>query len=154
MPKSRPLRAECLRRVEEVRNQYRLILPRAVPYEDLLSDDAGELVTPIAPFLTRGDLVEVIDEAGTLYAQLLLIEHVPGRHARFVELVRKELPNEKMDDLKGTGFWRSAWLGWSRLYGVVHPNGSVLRDGIRTRGEAEKEAYDRGGPNFERSTLG
>jgi hypothetical protein len=153
-PQSRPIKQAALRRAEEVRNAYRLILAEGTSYEDLLSTDAARLAAPIGPFLTRGDTIEVIDEAGTFFAWLLVAEHVQGQHVRFVELVRRALPGEEIDQMEGTGQWRGAWGGFLRQYCLVRPTGGVMLEGLRTREEAGRHAHERNRPEHRRETLG
>jgi hypothetical protein len=154
LPKSIPIRQGALRRCEEIRNAYRLVLAKETHYEDLLGEEAVRVVAPITPWLTRGDTIEVIDEGGTFFAWLLLVELVPARLVRLVELLKRPLGGQAIDSLEGTGEWRAAWLGWVRGYGVVGPTGAVLRDGLSTRAAAEADAHGRNAPNNVRATFG
>jgi len=149
-----PIPQQALRRAEEVRNHYRLTLPARTDYRDLFNEYAAEVAGPIAPFLTRGDTIEVVDEAGSMFALLFLQEHVPGKIVLFVELLRAKLSGEAIDDMRGSGEFRSAWGGWDRRYCLVRPSGGVAREGMRTREEAEADARERNRPIHHRQTLG
>lgn len=151
----RAIRAEELRRAEEVRNCWRLTLRRDIPYTALLSDDAASVIGAIAPFLTMGDKLEVITEAGDLYADLLLVELAPGgKLCRFVEITKKALGGRAIDSLEETGVFRVGWLGWVRRWAIIAPNGSVVREGIASEAQAVAEAHGRNAPSFARSALG
>jgi hypothetical protein len=54
-------------------------------YESLLRDASAW--GPNEVKLRAGDVVEVLDEQPTMLALLYLVEHVPGKSVRFVELV-------------------------------------------------------------------
>ena len=137
-----------------MRNAYRLVLPAATPYADLFNENATRVVAPVAPYLLRGDTLEVLDEAGTYFALLLVTECVQARHASFVELFKKPLQGEPIDDMAGNGKHRAAWGGWVRRYCVVRPNGGIAREGLRTREEADQDAHQRNVPSFHKGTLG
>lgn len=142
----RPIPQGALRRAEEVRNHYRLTLPTDLQYRDLFGDLAPGICTVIAPFLTRGDTIEVVDSAGSVFGLLFLEEHVAGRIVRFTELFKAKLSGETVDDMSGTGEYRAAWGGWERRYCLVRPGGGVAREGMRTREEAGLEAHTRNRP--------
>lgn len=83
-----PLTPDRVKLQESVNNRHRAIVPRGTSRRDLLLPDMWKVV---AGKFTQYDIVHVIDEAGTFFAELLVNDVGLGR-CQMVELRHVELP--------------------------------------------------------------
>lgn len=127
-----PLPVMALQGAESHRLQHFLTLPRGMELEDLLLPDVWSLVARRK--LHKHDLIEVVDEAQTFWAALLVLEVGPS-HARTALLRRVELPS-LVSDVDGLPAGHAVvFLGGARLWGALR-GVDVLRAGFPTKTEA------------------
>jgi hypothetical protein len=127
------------------RNWWRVVIDTdRTPYASLLSDVA--VWGPNEARLRAGDLVEVLDEQSTLFALLYLVEHVPAKALRFAELVKAPLGGVAVGRVEARGSHYAQWRGPAKRWCVIGPTGTVVRDGILTRDEAERDVTTRNTP--------
>ena len=127
------------------RNWWRVVIDaKRTPYASLLTDVT--VWGPNEAKLRAGDLVEVLDEQSTLFALLYLVEHVPATSIRFAELVKAPLGGVAIGRIEARGNHYTQWRGPSKRWCVIGPTGMVVRDGILTRDEAERDVATRNTP--------
>jgi hypothetical protein len=127
------------------RNWWRVVIDTdRTPYASLLTDVT--VWGPNEPRLRAGDLVEVLDEQSTLFALLYLVEHVPATSLRFAELVKAPLGGVAIGHVEARGNHYTQWRGPAKRWCIIGPTGTVVRDGILTRDEAERDAATRNTP--------
>src|SRR5262249_14135467 len=127
------------------RNWWRIVIDaERTPYDRVLAD-----VTVWAPNeakLRTGDLVEVLDEQSTLFALLYLVEHVPAKLIRFAELIKVPLGGVAVGRIEARGNHYAQWRGPAKRWCIVGPTGTVVRDGILSKEEAERDVTTRNMP--------
>jgi hypothetical protein len=127
------------------RNWWRVVIDRErTPYENMLDDVA--VWGPNEPKLRAGDLVEVVDEQSTLFALLYLVEHVPARYIRFAELIKAPLGGVAVGQVEARGHHYAQWRGPAKRWCIIGPTGTVVRDGILSKDEAERDVTTRNMP--------
>ena len=127
-----PIPVMALQGAESHRLQHFLTLPRGMTLEDLLLPDIWSLVARRK--LHVHDTIEVVDEAQTFWAELLILE-VGTSHARTTLLRRIELPS-LVSDVDGLPRGHDVtFLGGKRLWAVLCGR-DVLRAGFETKTEA------------------
>lgn len=127
------------------RNQWRVVFDgERTSYESVLNDVA--VWGPNEAKLRTGDLVEVLDEQSTLFALLYLVEHVPAKFIRFAELIRAPLGGVAVGKVEARGHHYAQWRGPAKRWCVIGPTGTVVRDGILTKEEAERDVGTRNTP--------
>lgn len=127
------------------RNWWRVVIDTdRTPYASLLSDVA--VWGPNEARLRAGDLVEVLDEQSTLFALLYLVEHVPAKALRFAELIKAPLGGVAVGRVEARGSHYAQWRGPAKRWCIIGPTGTVVRDGILTRDEAERDVTTRNTP--------
>jgi hypothetical protein len=127
------------------RNWWRVVIDtERTPYASLLDDVT--VWGPNEPRLRAGDLVEVLDEQSTLFALLYLVEHVPASSIRFAELIKAPLGGVAVGRIEARGSHYAQWRGPAKRWSVIGPAGTVVRDGILTRDEAERDVATRNTP--------
>jgi hypothetical protein len=127
------------------RNWWRVVIDAdRTPYASLLTDVT--VWGPNEAKLRAGDLVEVLDEQSTLFALLYLVEHVPATSIRFAELIKAPLGGVAIGRIEARGNHYTQWRGPSKRWCVIGPTGIVVRDGILTRDEAERDVATRNTP--------
>ena len=127
------------------RNWWRVVIDtERTPYASLLADVT--VWGPNEPRLRAGDLVEVLDEQSTLFALLYLVEHVPAKVVRFAELIKAPLGGVAIGRVEARGNHYAQWRGPAKRWCIVGPTGTVVRDGILTKDEAERDAATRNTP--------
>jgi hypothetical protein len=127
------------------RNWWRVVIDtERTPYASLLADVT--VWGPNEPRLRAGDLVEVLDEQSTLFALLYLVEHVPAKAVRFAELIKAPLGGVAIGRVEARGNHYVQWRGPAKRWCIVGPTGTVVRDGILTKDEAERDAATRNTP--------
>jgi hypothetical protein len=127
------------------RNWWRIVIDtERTPYASLLADVT--VWGPNEPKLRAGDLVEVLDEQSTLFALLYLVEHVPAKVIRFAELIKAPLGGVAIGRIEARGNHYVQWRGPARRWCVIGPTGTMVRDGILTKEEAERDVTTRNTP--------
>src|ERR1700730_2847161 len=96
--------------------------------------------------LRAGDLVEVLDEQSTLFALLYLVEHVPAKFIRFAELIKASLGGVAIGRIEARGNHYAQWRGPAKRWCIIGPTGTVVRDGILSKEEAERDVTTRNLP--------
>jgi hypothetical protein len=96
--------------------------------------------------LRAGDLVEVLDEQSTLFALLYLVEHVPAKFIRFAELIKAPLGGLAVGQVEARGHHYAQWRGPAKRWCIIGPTGTMVRDGILTKEEAERDVTTRNMP--------
>jgi hypothetical protein len=127
------------------RNWWRVVIDtERTPYASLLTEAA--VWGPNEPRLRAGDLVEVLDEQSTLFALLYLVEHVPAKVIRFAELIKAPLGGVAIGRIEARGNHYVQWRGPARRWCIIGPTGTVVRDSILTKEEAERDVATRNTP--------
>ncbi len=127
------------------RNHWRVVFDgERTPYASVLNDVA--VWGPNEAKLRTGDLIEVLDEQSTLFALLYLVEHVPANSIRFAELIRAPLGGVAVGKVEARGHHYAQWRGPAKRWCVIGPTGTMLRDGILTKEEAERDVTTRNTP--------
>jgi hypothetical protein len=140
-----PLAQSAMQDAAYARNWWRVVFDgERTPYANLLTDVT--VWGPNEPKLRAGDVVEVLDEQSTLFALLYLVEHVPGKSIHFAELIRAPLGGRAVGRAEARGHHYAQWRGPAKRWCVVGPTGMVIRDGILTKEEAERDVTTRNTP--------
>jgi hypothetical protein len=113
-------------------------------YNDLLDPKlASKYLCNIENKIVSYDRVEIRASDNTFVAEWVVAELVQRSFVRFVELWRVELSKVPTVVPKATGEFQVVFLGGNRHWGVVHPNGTIVRDGLLNKANAEHEVYVR-----------
>jgi hypothetical protein len=140
-----PIPQSAMQDAAFARNWWRVVIDtERTPYASVLADVA--VWGPNEARLRAGDLVEVLDEQSTLFALLYLVEHVPGKALRFAELFKAPLGGVAVGRVEARGNHYAQWRGPAKRWCVIGPTGMVVRDGILTRDEAERDVTTRNTP--------
>jgi hypothetical protein len=140
-----PIPASAMQDAAFARNWWRVVIDaERTPYASLFTDVT--IWGPNEPRLRAGDLVEVLDEQSTLFALLYLVEHVPAKSLRFAELIKAPLGGVAIGRVEARGSHYTQWRGPAKRWCVIGPTGIVVRDGILTRDEAERDVATRNTP--------
>jgi hypothetical protein len=140
-----PIPQSAMQDAAFARNWWRVVIDtERTPYSSLLADAA--VWSPNEPRLRAGDLVEVLDEQSTLFALLYLVEHVPSKVVRFAELIKAPLGGVAIGRIEPRGNHYVQWRGPARRWCIIGPTGTVVRDGILTKEEAERDVTTRNTP--------
>ncbi len=127
------------------RNCWRIVVDgERTPYESVLTDVT--VWGPNEAKLRTGDLVEVLDEQSTLFALLYLVEHVPAKFIRFAELIKAPLGGLAIGRIEARGSHYAQWRGPAKRWCIIGPTGTVVRDSILTKEEAERDVATRNTP--------
>jgi hypothetical protein len=127
------------------RNWWRVVFDaERTPYDSVLTDVA--VWGPNEAKLRAGDLVEVLDEQSTLFALLYLVEHVPAKFIRFAELIKAPLGGLAVGQVEARGHHYAQWRGPAKRWCIIGPTGTMVRDGILTKEEAERDVTTRNMP--------
>jgi hypothetical protein len=127
------------------RNWWRVVIDgERTPYDSVLTDVA--VWGPNEAKLRAGDLVEVLDEQSTLFALLYLVEHVPAKFIRFAELIKVPLGGVAIGRIEARGHHYAQWRGPAKRWCIIGPTGTVVRDSILTKEEAERDVTTRNMP--------
>jgi hypothetical protein len=140
-----PIPQSAMQDAAFARNWWRVVIDTdRTSYASILTD-----VTKWGPNEARlraGDLVEVLDEQSTLFALLYLVEHVPAKAIRFAELIKAPLGGVAVGRIEARGNHYAQWRGPAKRWCIIGPTGTVVRDGILTRDEAERDVTTRNTP--------
>jgi hypothetical protein len=140
-----PIPQSAMQDAAFARNWWRIVIDaERTPYDRVLAD-----VTVWAPNeakLRTGDLVEVLDEQSTLFALLYLVEHVPAKLIRFAELIKVPLGGVAVGRIEARGNHYAQWRGPAKRWCIIGPTGTVVRDGILSKEEAERDVTTRNMP--------
>ena len=140
-----PIPQSAMQDAAFARNWWRVVIDgQRTPYENVLTDVA--VWAPNEAKLRAGDLVEVLDEQSTLFALLYLVEHVPGKCVRFAELIKAPLGGVAVGRIEARGHHYAQWRGPAKRWCIIGPTGTVVRDGILSKDEAERDATTRNMP--------
>ncbi len=140
-----PIPQSAMQDAAFARNWWRVVIDaERTPYASLLADVT--VWGPNEPRLRAGDIVEVLDEQSTLFALLYLVEHVPAKAVRFAELIRAPLGGVAIGRVEARGSHYVQWRGPAKRWCVIGPTGTVVRDGILTKEEAERDVTTRNTP--------
>jgi hypothetical protein len=127
------------------RNWWRVVIDaQRTPYASVLSDVA--VWGPNEAKLRAGDLVEVVDEQSTLFALLYLVEHVPTKFIRFAELIHAPLGGVAIGTIEPRGHHYALWRGPAKRWCTIGPTGTVVREGMLSKDEAERDFTTRNLP--------
>ena len=140
-----PIPQSAMQDAAFARNWWRVVTDaERTPYDSVLTDVT--VWGPNEAKLRAGDLVEVVDEQSTLFALLYLVEHVPAKFIRFAELIKAPLGGLAIGRIEARGTYYAQWRGPARRWCVVGPTGTVVRDGILTKEEADRDVTTRNMP--------
>jgi hypothetical protein len=140
-----PIPQSAMQDAAFARNWWRIVIDaERTPYASLLTDVT--VWGPNEPRLRAGDLVEVLDEQSTLFALLYLVEHVPAKIIRFAEVIKAPLGGVAIGRIEARGNHYVQWRGPARRWCVIGPTGTVVRDGVLTKEEAERDVTTRNTP--------
>jgi len=140
-----PIPQSAMQDAAYARNWWRVVFDgERTPYASVLGDVT--VWGPNESKLRAGDLVEVLDEQSTLFALLYLVEHVPAKLIRFAELIKAPLGGRVVGRIEALGHHYAQWRGPARRWCVIGPTGMLLRDGILTKEEAERDVATRNTP--------
>jgi hypothetical protein len=140
-----PIPQSAMQDAAFARNWWRIVInAERTPYASLLTDVT--VWGPNEPRLRAGDIVEVLDEQSTLFALLYLVEHVPAKAIRFAELINAPLGGVAIGRIEARGNHYVQWRGPARRWCVIGPTGTVVRDGILTKEEADRDVTTRNTP--------
>ena len=140
-----PIPQSAMQDAAYARNWWRVVFDAArTPYARLLDDVA--VWGPNEAKLRAGDLAEALDEQSTLFALLYIVEHVPGKSIRFAELFKAPLGGRPVGRVEALGHHYAQWRGPAKRWCVIGPTGMLLRDGILTKEEAERDVATRNTP--------
>jgi hypothetical protein len=109
---------------DHARNYWRVVLDQGRPYSDVFDIDFWFIVETN---LTAGDLVEVVDDANTIFALLYVRQYVRFSQIDLVELIRRDMVADRPIEREG---WRVEYRGPQLRWCVVDPAGVVKRDGL------------------------
>lgn len=127
------------------RNWWRVVIDaERTPYSSVLTDVT--VWSPNEAKLRAGDLVEVLDEQSTLFALLYLVEHVPAKFIRFAELIKAPLGGVAIGRIEARGNHYAQWRGPAKRWCIIGPTGTVVRDGVLSKEEAERDVTTRNMP--------
>jgi hypothetical protein len=140
-----PIPQSAMQDAAYARNHWRVVFDaERTPYDRVLTDVA--VWGPNEAKLRTGDLIEVLDEQSTLYALLYLVEHVPAKFIRFAELIKAPLGGLAVGKIEARGHHHAQWRGPAKRWCVIGPTGTMVRDGILTKEEADRDVTTRNTP--------
>jgi hypothetical protein len=140
-----PIPQSAMQDAAFARNWWRVVIDgERTPYHSVLSDVA--VWGPNEAKLRAGDLVEVLDEQSTLFALLYLVEHVPAKFIRFAELIKAPLGGVAIGRIEARGSHYAQWRGPAKRWCIIGPTGTVVRDSILSKEEAERDVATRNLP--------
>ncbi len=140
-----PIPQSAMQDAVYARNHWRVVFDgERTPYASLLNDVA--VWGPNEAKLRTGDLVEALDEQSTLFALLYLVEHVPAKFIRFAELIKAPLGGLAVGKIEARGHHHAQWRGPAKRWCVIGPTGTMVRDCILTKEEAERDVTTRNTP--------
>jgi hypothetical protein len=86
-------------------------------------------------------------QAGALlFALLYLVEHVPAKFIRFAELIKAPLGGVAVGRVEARGHHYAQWRGPAKRWCIIGPTGTLVRDCILTKEEAERDVTTRNMP--------
>lgn len=147
-PKPLPIARQRFAKMDQVRMEWSLTVPDRSYYGRLISGDVEDLAL-MSMDLKSGDLLHVTDDASTFYAIVYMRLVIPGvaggglAVADPFELLFKEIRSEGASALP-VGSWCVVFRGDHLKWCVVRPDGSVHRDRIISKGEADGECARQG----------
>jgi hypothetical protein len=140
-----PIPQSAMQDAAFARNWWRVVIDgERTPYDSVLNDVT--VWGPNEAKLRAGDLVEVLDEQSTLFALLYLVEHVPAKSIRFAELIKAPLGGVAVGRIEARGNHYAQWRGPAKRWCIIGPTGTIIRDGILSKEEAERDVTTRNTP--------
>src|SRR5262249_53821478 len=140
-----PIPQSAMQDAAFARNWWRVVIDaERTPYDRVLADVA--VWGPNEAKLRAGDLVEVLDEQATLFALLYLVEHVPGKFIPFAGLIKAPLRGLAIGRIEARRNHYAQWRGPAKRWCVIGPTGTVVRDGILSKEEADRDVTTRNMP--------
>jgi hypothetical protein len=140
-----PIPQGAMQDASYTRNHWRVVFDaERTPYHAVLTDVA--VWGPNEAKLRAGDVIELLDEQSTLFALLYLVEHVPAKFIRFAELIKAPLGGVAVGKVEARGHHYSQWRGPAKRWCVIGPNGTMVREGVLTKEEAERDVSTRNTP--------
>jgi hypothetical protein len=111
----------------------------------VLDTSQGYVSGEIAPITLPAPL-EVLDEQSTLFALLYLVEHVPAKSIKFAELIKAPLGGVAVGRIEARGAHYAQWRGPAKRWCIIGPTGTVVRDGMFSKEEADRDVTTRNMP--------
>jgi hypothetical protein len=140
-----PIPQSAMQDAAFARNWWRVVIDgERTPYDRVLTDVT--VWGPNEAKLRAGDLVEVVDEQSRSFALIYLVEHVPAKFIRFAELIKAPLGGLAIGRIEARGTYYAQWRGPARRWCVIGPTGTVVRDGILSKEEADRDVATRNMP--------
>jgi hypothetical protein len=140
-----PIPQGAMQDASYTRNHWRVVFDaERTPYRAVLTDVA--VWGPNEAKLRAGDVIELLDEQSTMFALLYLVEHVPAKCIRFAELIKAPLGGVAVGKVEARGHHYCQWRGPAKRWCVIGPNGTMVREGILTKEEAERDVSTRNTP--------
>ena len=140
-----PIPQSAMQDAAFARNWWRVVIDgERTPYDSVLTDVS--VWGPNEAKLRTGDLVEVLDEQSTLFALLYLVEHVPAKLIRFAELIKAPLGGVAIGRIEARGRYYAQWRGPAKRWCIIGPTGTLVRDGILSKEETERDVTTRNLP--------
>lgn len=140
-----PIPQSAMQDAAFARNWWRIVIDaERTPYDRVLTDVT--VWGPNESKLRAGDLVEVLDEQSTMFALLYLVEHVPAKTIRFAELIKAPLGGVAIGRIEARGNHYAQWRGPAKRWCIIGPTGTMVRDGILSKAEAERDVATRNMP--------
>jgi hypothetical protein len=143
--RSAPIPQGAMQDAAYARNCWRVVYDAdRTSYDGVLTDVA--VWGPNEAKLRAGDLVEVVDEQSTVFALLYLVDHVPAKSIRFAELIKAPLGGVAVGQAEARGHHYAQWRGPAKRWCIIGPTGTLVRDCILTKEEAERDVMTRNMP--------
>lgn len=130
-----PITSNRLQRAEHYYNSYAVVIPAGIGLEEALKE---EYWAHVAPKLRQHDIIRIIPEEGTYFAEALVLS--AGRGFAKLRLLRHE-PFEDEDQTDVNDAVEIKWRGPHAKWSILRKSDSqVLREGIVEKGDALREA--------------
>jgi hypothetical protein len=140
-----PIPQGAMQDASYTRNYWRVVFDaERTLYHAVLTDVA--VWGPNEAKLRAGDVIELLDEQSTMFALLYLVEHVPAKFIRFAELIKAPLGGVAVGKVEARGHHYCQWRGSAKRWCVIGPNGTMVREGVLTKEEAERDVSTRNTP--------
>lgn len=144
-----PLREDRMVAMAQALGEMQLVtLPEDQAIEE--GEQDPKLWTNLGPRLVMGQWISVTNDCGSFW-RVMRVELVHcGRGAGLRALVLRDVVPPRMFDktnepIVATGEWYVRYLGPSRRWAVIRPNGMVAREMINTEQEAARQVWQMSG---------
>jgi hypothetical protein len=139
-PKIRAVELGRMTPAEENRNAWRLVVAGQAEYEALIGNER-DAWKEVGGRLHAGDTIEVVDDASSFFAWLLVRSCITQSRSlmaiEVVELLRKNIGEEVSTSPRATGDWYVCYRGNFSKWCLIRPNGLIARERMHTREEAQ-----------------